>query len=162
MALYIADDTDIELMEKALAEAEAALNHGCAGVAALLRWKNEILALDHNRFEETRDMTDHGEIAVLRKCARQLSAMSEEEKDALTIYVTLEPCLMCLSAISFVGIKRVVYSALNADATEDCWIARDITSEYINARLVRGPLVLVPGVLREKGRHLLERMGNLA
>lgn len=146
-------------MEKALIEARTAIANGEAGVAALLLWRDEIIAIDRNRCDEG-DLTAHAEMVVLRQAAQRLNQMSEEEKADLTIYTTLEPCLMCLSAISFVGIKRVVYSALNKDGTEEVWIARGITTEQINNLLVRGPLELVPGVRREEGKELLVLMGK--
>ena len=68
---------------------------------------------------------------------------------------------MCLSAISLVGIKRVVYSALAEDANAEELVVKGITTQTINDRLSRGPLKLVPGVLREEGRALLPAMGKL-
>jgi len=105
-------------------------------------------------------MTAHGEMTVLRQAARRLSQMSAEEKEDLSIYVTLEPCLMCLSAISFVGIRRVVYSALAEDANEEQWVARGISIDKLNSSLVRGPLELVAGVKREAGKAILARMNK--
>src|SRR5438477_11646421 len=107
---------DRAMMEKTIHETRRAINTGKAGVAALLLWHEEIVALGHNQYVETGDLTAHGEMIVLRSAATFLSALSAEEKTHLTLYVTLEPCLMCLSAISFVGIKRVVFVALSEDA----------------------------------------------
>ena len=88
--------------------------------------------------------------------------MSAEDKAALILYTTLEPCLMCLAAISFVGIKRVIYSALAEDANAEEMVARGISAETINDLLTRGPFELVSGVRREEGRELLAQMGKLA
>ena len=68
---------------------------------------------------------------------------------------------MCLSAISFVGIKRVVYAALAEDANAEEMIARGLTAQKVNPLLTRGPLDLLPGVMRAQGRELLARMGKL-
>jgi tRNA(adenine34) deaminase len=152
---------DLAMIEKAIHEAHQAINAGKAGVAALLPWHNEIVALDHNQYAETGDMTAHGEMVVLRSAAAFLNTFSAEEKTHLTIYVTLEPCLMCLSAISFVGIKRVVYSALAEDANAEELIARGLTAEQLKPLLTHGLLELIPGVLRTEGRELLARMGKL-
>ena len=100
-------------------------------------------------------------MVVLRSAAALLNALSTEEKAHLTLYVTLEPCLICLSAISFVGIKRVVYAALAEDANAEELIARGLTAEQLNPLLTRGPLELVPSVLHAEGRGLLARMGKL-
>src|SRR5437763_14360769 len=149
------------MMEKAIHEARRAIDTGKAGVAALLRWHDEIMALDHNQYVETGDLTAHAEMVVLRSAAALLNALSTEEKAHLTLYVTLEPCLICLSANSFVGIKRVVYAALAEDANAEELIARGLTAEQLNPLLTRGPLELVPGILRAEGRGLLARMGKL-
>jgi tRNA(adenine34) deaminase len=133
---------DRAMMEKVIHEARQAIDAGKAGVAALLLWRDEIVAQDHNLYAETGDMTAHGEMVVLRSAAALLHALTAEEKAHLTIYVTLEPCLMCLSAISFVGIKRVVYAALAEDANAEELIARGLTAEKLNPLLTRGPLVL--------------------
>src|SRR5205085_7053787 len=55
---------DLAMMERAIREAGRAIDAGKAGVAALLLWRNEIVALDHNRYAETGDMTAHGEMVV--------------------------------------------------------------------------------------------------
>jgi tRNA(adenine34) deaminase len=154
-------EQDLAMMKKAIKEAHQAIDAGKAGVAALLLWRAKIVAIGHNLYAETGDMTAHGEMIVLRSAARLLNTLTTEEKTHLTIYVTLEPCLMCLSAISFVGIKRVVYSALAEDANAEELIARGLTAEKLNPLLTRGPLELVPGVLRSEGRELLARMGKL-
>jgi tRNA(adenine34) deaminase len=152
---------DLAMMQKAINEAHQAIDAGKVGVAALLLLHAEVVALGHNQYVETGDVTAHGEMVLLRSAARLLNTLTPEEKAHLTIYATLEPCLMCLSAISFAGIKRVVYAALAVDANAEELIARGLTAEKVNPLLTRGPLELVPGVLREQGRELLARMGKL-
>jgi tRNA(adenine34) deaminase len=151
---------DESIMRMAIAEAKAAINKGKVGVAALLVWRGEILAVGYNEYEDTRDMTAHREMAILRQAARRIDRMNTKEKADLSIYTTLEPCLMCLCAISFVGIRRVVYSALAEDANEEEMIAKGINCEGINPLLTKGPLELVPGVQREEGKALLMRMNK--
>lgn len=151
---------DLDMMQIALKEAQQAIEKGEAGVGAVLTFGNEILAVTHNMYEETRDKTAHAEMVALRQTAVRLDSLKPEELARVTIYVTLEPCLMCLSAISFVGIKRVVFSAFNKDANQEAWIARGIDSETINPLLVKGPLELVTGVKHEEGKKLLEEMGK--
>lgn len=152
---------DEKMMELAIAEAQTAIDNGLAGVGALLLWQDDILAIAHNMHVETGDITAHAEMVVLRAAAQRLNEMTGEEKRALTLYTTLEPCLMCLSAISFVGIKRVVYAALATDAVPEDLVAKGITAQKINPLLTRGEIELVPGVKREAGRSLLAQMGKL-
>lgn len=147
-------------MEKVLAEAQTAIENGKVGVAALILWRNQVLAINHCLYQETGDHTAHAEMVVLRQAAQQLNQMSHQDKADLTLYTTLEPCLMCLSAISFIGIKRVVYAALIEDSDSEGLIAHGITTNTINPLLVRGPLELIPGVKRQKGKELLALMGK--
>jgi tRNA(adenine34) deaminase len=153
---------DWEMIQIALDEAQRAVEKGEAGVGAVLTLRNEILAVTHNMYEETRDKTAHAEMIALRQQARRLDSLKPEELASVTVYVTLEPCLMCLSAISFVGIKRVVFSAFNKDASEEAWIARGLDSETLNPLLVKGALELVEGVKRDAGKKLLKEMGKSA
>jgi tRNA(adenine34) deaminase len=155
-----ATEQDVEMMRKVVDEAQRAIDIGKAGVGALLLFDGEILALGHNRAEETGDMTAHAEMVVMRDAAFRLGQMSDEEKARITIYSTLEPCLMCTAAISFVGIRRVVYGALTEDFNEEQMIARGITIDKLNPLLTRGPLELVPGVLRDECKTLAEEMGK--
>jgi len=153
---------DEELMDRAIAEARAEIARGRAGVAAILAHGREIVTVALNRIDETSDMTDHAEMVALRQAAKQLAAMDDERRRGLTIYVTLEPCLMCASALSFVGIRRVAYAATAADANLEELIVRDLDLPAINERLVRGPFALLPGLRRAEGQELLRAMGKAA
>lgn len=153
---------DYVLMDRVLEEARNDLAQGGGGVAALLAAPDNILAVARNMIQATDDMTDHAEMVLLRRMGKQLRAMKAEDRRALSIYVTLEPCLMCGAALSFVGIKRIVYAAIAEDANPEELIVRDLTLPTINDRLVRGPFILVPGLRRSEGQALLRQMGKAA
>ena len=155
-------ERDIGLMDRALREARTALAYGGAGVAALLASPDRIIGVAHNTIEETGDLTNHAEMVLLRGVSRELQEMDEQARHALSLYVTLEPCLMCSSALSFAGIKRIVYAALAEDANLEEMIVRDLTLPAINEQLVRGPFTLVPGVRRTEGQDLLRQMNKAA
>jgi tRNA(adenine34) deaminase len=157
-----ASERDIKLMNEALKEARTALAQGGAGVAALLASPDEIIARGRNTSQETGDLTDHAEMVLLHQVGRKLQEMNEQVRRSLSVYVTLEPCLMCSAALSFVGIKRIVYAALAEDANSEEMIVRDLTLPKINQQLVRGPFILVPGVQRAEGQALLSRMNKAA
>jgi tRNA(Arg) A34 adenosine deaminase TadA len=157
-----ASERDITLMNEALKEALTALAQGGAGVAALLASPDEIIARGRNTSQETGDLTDHAEMVLLHQVGRKLQEMNEQVRRSLSVYVTLEPCLMCSAALSFVGIKRIVYAALAEDANSEEMIVRDLTLPKINQQLVRGPFILVPGVQRAEGQALLSRMNKAA
>jgi tRNA(adenine34) deaminase len=105
-------------------------------------------------------MTNHAEMVLLRQLDYRL--MNDVERRTLSVYVTLEPCLMCSAALSFVGVKRVVYAALAEDANSEQIIVRGLTLPKVNDHFLRGPFVLVPGVRRTEGRALLVEMGKAA
>lgn len=96
-------------METALSEARAAATRGEVPVgAALVSPSGEVVATAGNRTREMNDPTAHAEILVIREgCA---AAGSERLPDH-DLYVTLEPCPMCATAISAARIRRVYYGA---------------------------------------------------
>lgn len=69
---------------------------------------------------------------------------------------------MCSAALSFAGIKRIVYAALAEDANSEEMIVHHLTLTRINQQLVRGPFILVPGVRRAEGQTLLRQMNKAA
>ena len=159
MSIQKPTELDEKLMAKTIDHAQTAINEGKAGVGALLARGEEVIAIGHNAFEETHDPINHAEIVVLHDAASHLAGLSKEEKAELTLYSTLEPCLMCMSAISIAGIKRVVYSALTEDAGEEQRVVEGLTAPDVHADLSRGEVVMIPGVQREKGKSLLVQIG---
>lgn len=97
-------------MQIALAEAEAAVVAGEVPVGAALvdGATGELLARAHNRVDTDSDPTAHAEMLVIRAAAAKLGAKRLESCD---LYVTLEPCAMCATAISFARLRRVYYGA---------------------------------------------------
>jgi tRNA(adenine34) deaminase len=157
-----ASERDIELMDQVLREARRALAYGGAGVAAMLASPDQIIAIAHNTIQETGDLTNHAEMVLLHGVGRELQEMDEQARRSLTLYVTLEPCLMCSAALSFVGLKRIVYAALAEDANREQMIVPNLTLPKINQQLIRGPFTLVPGLRRTEGKDLLRRMNKAA
>jgi len=96
-------------MAVALSEAEAAASRGEVPVGAVIVDKTgNIIARSGNRTRELRDPTGHAEIIALRTACRQLASERINDCD---LYVTLEPCPMCATAISFARIRRLYYGA---------------------------------------------------
>ena len=101
---------DARWMELALAEAANAADNGEVPVGAVLvgAVPGEVLAFACNRIVEQHDPTAHAEMLVIRSTATRLG---NERLIGTTLYVTLEPCAMCVGAMSLARIKRLVYAA---------------------------------------------------
>lgn len=96
-------------MEIALAEAEAAAARGEVPVGAVIaNAEGEIVARAGNRTLELKDPTAHAELLAIREAC---SALGTERLIGCDLYVTLEPCPMCATAISFARVRRVYYGA---------------------------------------------------
>ncbi|HUJ48345.1 MAG TPA: nucleoside deaminase [Rhizomicrobium sp.] len=101
--------TDNEFMAMALAEAKAAGGRGEVPVGAVLaNADGAMLARNGNRILEQRDPTAHAEMLVIRESAAKLG---NERLVGSTLYVTLEPCAMCVGAIAMARIGRLVFAA---------------------------------------------------
>jgi len=100
---------DEKYMRMALKEAEKAGQSGEIPVGALLIKGDQLLAKDHNRCIELSDPTAHAEILVLRKGGEILKNYRLNET---VMYVTAEPCPMCVSAMVHSRISRLVFGAL--------------------------------------------------
>lgn len=99
---------DQQWMRLALAQAKQAENIGEVPVGAILVRENKLLSQGHNRVIINHDPTAHAEINAIR--AASLSRQNYRLPDT-TLYVTLEPCLMCMGAIIHARIERLVFGA---------------------------------------------------
>ncbi len=96
-------------MKMALEEAEKAGQRGEIPVGAILLKGNRVIAKDHNRCIELSDPTAHAEILVLRKGGEILKNYRLTET---VVFVTVEPCPMCVSAMVHGRISRLVFGSL--------------------------------------------------
>jgi len=104
---------DIDGMRAALLEAEAAAQEGEIPVGAVVVLNGEIIAAGHNRSVAQSDPSAHAEIVALRAAGTRLG---NYRMPGATLYVTLEPCVMCTGAIVQSRIKRVVFGAYDKKA----------------------------------------------
>jgi tRNA(adenine34) deaminase len=100
--------TDEQYMRLAIQEAEKAFEKDEVPVGAILVLNNKIMARSHNQVELLNDSTAHAEILSLTTAYNALG--SKYVPDA-TLYVTLEPCLMCSGALYWSKIGRIVFGA---------------------------------------------------
>lgn len=102
------DELDIYYMRQALREAAAAAAEGEIPVGAVIVAGGRIVARGHNLTETLRDVTAHAEIQAIT--AAEVERGAKYLADA-TLYVTLEPCLMCAGAIGWSQLGRIVIGA---------------------------------------------------
>lgn len=95
-------------MRRALQEAEAARDAGEIPVGAIVVAGDRIIARAHNLTETLSDVTAHAEMQAITSAANQLGGKYLTD---CTLYVTLEPCVMCAGAIGWSQLRRVVYGA---------------------------------------------------
>ncbi len=101
-------------MAQALDEARLAPGHGDVPIGAvLLDPDGVVIAADHNRREETGDVTAHAEMLVLSKATR---TRGDWRLPGHTLVVTLEPCAMCAMAAVWARLDRIVYGAADPKA----------------------------------------------
>ena len=99
---------DEQFMRRALDEAMAARDAGEIPVGAVVVAGGRIIARAHNLTETLGDVTAHAEMQAITSAANQLGGKYLTD---CTLYVTLEPCIMCAGAIGWAQIRRVVYGA---------------------------------------------------
>ena len=100
-------------MQLALEEASRAIALDEVPIAALLVHEGKVLARSHNHREVWQDPTAHAEMLVIREAAKLLGSWRLIDT---TLYVTLEPCAMCLGAIILARIPRIVFGAKDPKA----------------------------------------------
>lgn len=99
---------DTYFIREALKQARLAYDAGEVPVGAVVVWDNKIIARGHNQVEQLNDSTAHAEMIALTSAFNQLGSKYLPEA---TLYVTVEPCLMCCGAAYWSKVARIVYGA---------------------------------------------------
>ncbi len=100
--------TDDHFMKEALKEARKAFDIGEVPVGAVVVCNNKVIARAHNQTEKLTDATAHAEMIAITAAANFLGSKYLTE---CTLYVTLEPCVMCAGALHWVQLMKLVYGA---------------------------------------------------
>jgi tRNA(adenine34) deaminase len=100
--------TDDYFMREALKEAQKALEIDEVPVGAIVVCRNRIIARAHNQTEKLTDATAHAEMIAMTAAANYLGSKYLSE---CTLYVTLEPCVMCAGALHWVQLQKLVFGA---------------------------------------------------
>ena len=99
---------DESFMQKALAEAQIALQEGEIPIGAVVVCRDRIIARAHNQTETLHDVTAHAEMLAITSASNLLGGKYLPE---CTLYVTVEPCVMCAGALGWSQMSRIVYGA---------------------------------------------------
>lgn len=141
--------TDEDFMRMALEEARLAFEEDEIPVGAVIVSGGRIIAKGHNQTERLADVTAHAEILCITAASNHLGAKYLPD---CTLYVTLEPCLMCAGAIAWAQVGRVVYGAPDTK--------RGAHTYFNTERLVSPPLhprtLVTDGVLADDCADLMK------
>ena len=133
---------DQKWMREALVEAQLACDAGEIPVGAVIVRNGEILSRAHNRCERDGDATAHAEMQAITAAATTLGG---KYLKGCTLYVTVEPCIMCAGALAWSQIDRVVYGA--ADPKRGY--------STVQGRIFHPKTVVESGVLQEECEALM-------
>ena len=140
---------ELMFMRMALEEAARAPVVGEVPIAALIVHDGQVLAQTHNYRELWQDPTAHAEVIAIRAAAAALGTWRLTDT---TLYVTVEPCTMCIGAIILARIPRVVFGAWDPKGGA-CGSVFDLTNEpHLNHRIE-----IVGGLLEEESQALLQQ-----
>lgn len=138
MELY----TDEYFMREALKEAVKAFDTGEVPVGAVVVSNNRIIARAHNQTERLTDATAHAEMLAITAAANYLGSKYLSE---CTLYVTLEPCVMCAGALHWTQLEKLVFGA------------SDIQRGYsiVSTPLLHPRTEVVKGIKAEESKKLI-------
>jgi len=134
--------TDEYFMREALKEAKKAFDLGEVPVGAVVVCQNKIIGRSHNQTEQLTDATAHAEMLAITSAANFLGSKYLSE---CTLYVTLEPCVMCAGALHWAQLQKLVYGA------------EDVQRGYslIPAPLLHPRTQVVKGIQKDECSHLV-------
>jgi len=136
--------TDEYFMKEALKEATLAFEKDEVPVGAVIVCSNRIIARAHNLTEQLTDVTAHAEMQAFTAASNYLGSKYLED---CTIYVTLEPCVMCAGASYWTQISKVVFGAFDEK--------RGFT--LVNSKLLHPKTELVSGVMQHECSATLKK-----
>ncbi len=136
-------------MRMALSQAEAALGEDEVPVGAAIVHDGRVIAAAHNQREQLHDPTAHAEMIAITQAAESRGDWRLED---CTLYVTLEPCVMCAGAILQARIPLVVYGATDPKAGAVSTLFQLLNDPRLNHRAQ-----VIPGVMAAPCGEILSR-----
>jgi guanine deaminase len=138
--------TDADFMRLAIEKTREGIAAGQSPFGSAIVRDGAIVAVTHNTVWKTTDPTAHAEVNCIRAAATNLKTIS---LDGCTLYSTTEPCPMCLSAIHWAKIDRVVFGATIADAAMAGFAELFVSAKDL-AMMGRSPLKVESGLLQQE------------
>lgn len=136
--------TDEYFMKEALKEAQKAFETDEVPVGAVVVCRDRIVARAHNMTQQLRDVTAHAEMIAITSASNYLDAKYLTD---CTLYVTLEPCLMCAAALKWAQVGRIVYGA--SDPREGY--------TRLEASVLHPGTEVIPGILEQPAGDLMRK-----
>ena len=143
---------DEKWMSLALEQARKAEEEGEVPVGAILVKDGLLIAKAHNQPISTNDPTAHAEIQLIRAAGKKLK---NYRLTGTSLYVTLEPCAMCLGAIMHARVEHVVFGAYDPK-TGVCGSSENL----MDAKCFNHKINLVSGVMENESKQLLKNFFN--
>ena len=137
------DDKDEQFMRKALYEAQRAAEEGEIPIGAVIVCNDRIISRAHNLTEKLHDVTAHAEMQAITAAADLLGGKYLSD---CTLYVTIEPCVMCAGAIGWAQIGRIVYGANDSKRGYQLYAPRALHPKAVVTR----------GVLEAECRQMMQ------
>ncbi len=142
-------NNDIIYMKIALKEAEKSLKYDDVPIGAVVVCNNKIISKAHNMKEKLLISTKHAEIIAIERACKKLNNWYLND---CTLYVTVEPCLMCCGAIIQSRIKRVVYATKN----EKFGYVESI-DKILKNKKNNHSVIVEKGIYAEEARKLMQK-----
>lgn len=121
---------DLKYMDMAIEEAKKAFEEDEVPVGCVIVKNNQILALTHNRKEQMNSATKHAEILAIEEAS---SKLNNWRLDGCDVYITLEPCPMCASALKQARVSHIFCGLSNSDSKNYEIVLKILESDKNNA-----------------------------
>ena len=140
---------DFEWMQLAIEQAKLAEQMNEVPVGAVLVQDDKLIASAYNQPIQNNDPTAHAEIQLLRKAGKKLN---NYRLPNTTLYVTLEPCTMCLGAMMHARVTRIVFGAYD-EKTGVCGSCQDLSKNKCSNHIIK----VQGGILADECKDLLQQ-----
>ncbi len=146
---------DAKFMKIALDEAKKSLDNGDIPVGAVLIIDGKLVDKGNNALYSNKSYVHHAEMSLLMKNSSAIKKAVGEDKLNVTLYTTLEPCLMCLGACNFHNISRIVYACPDPHAGATKLDVRPIGMRYKQ----KWPIV-ESGLFQKESKEMIDKFFN--